>query len=78
MSDFVVLQQMIRDTASLPIVDNYARKAVTLTEPQHPNSMVTIAGLPDNVVVIKADAFVPPPLFSMIRWVNASVPISSS
>jgi hypothetical protein len=60
MSDFVILQEMIKDAATVPLVDKYDRKIVTLAEPQHTHSSVTIAGIPDDAVVIKADVFNPP------------------
>ena len=60
MSDIDILHQMIRDAAKIPVHDEYDRKTVELTEPQHPDSKATISGLPDNVIVIKADAFKSP------------------
>lgn len=60
MTDLDILSEMIKGSASLPLVDSYGRKTVTLSEPQHPSSVVTIAGLPDDTIVIKADIFTPP------------------
>lgn len=57
MSDIDILHQMVRDTAKIPVSDEYSRKKVVLKEPQQPKSLVTILGLPDDVIVIKADAF---------------------
>ena len=51
---------MIKNAAKLSLADNYGNKMVKLTEPQHPNSSVTIFGIPDNAVVIKVDAFKSP------------------
>lgn len=63
-SDFEVLQEMIKDTAKLDIIHDQRKKSgkkkIDLTEPQHPNSKVTISGLPDNVIAIKADSFKSP------------------
>lgn len=60
MSDFVILRQMIKENATVPLIDHYDRKMVTLTEPQQSNSAVTIAGMPEDAIVIKADVFGPP------------------
>jgi hypothetical protein len=60
MPDLAILHQMIKEGAKVPLVDNHGRKSVVLFEPQHPDSSVTIAGIPDNAIVIKADAFKAP------------------
>ncbi len=60
MPDIDILHKMIKDKAKVSLVDNYGKKKVKLTEPQHPNSSVTIFGLPENVIVIKVDAFKSP------------------
>jgi hypothetical protein len=51
---------MIKAAAKETLIDNYGKKHVILTEPQCPNSLVTIAGMPDEAIVIKADAFKSP------------------
>jgi len=61
MSDIVILKEMIMDTATVPLIDsdhNERRKRVILTETSA-NYSVPIYGMPepDNVIVIKADAF---------------------
>lgn len=60
MSDFAILHQMIKDAVKVSLVDNDGKKQVTLIEPQHANSSVTIVGMPDDTIVIKADAFKSP------------------
>ena len=60
MSDLKILHQMIKDNAKVPLVSGYGKHTVTLTEPRQPGSAVTIAGIPDNAIVIKADAFKSP------------------
>lgn len=60
MSDIDIFNKLITETAKVEVVDNYDKKKVILTEPQHPESSVTILGLPENVIVIKADAFKSP------------------
>lgn len=60
MSDLDILRQMIKDSVRLQPVDHHGNKMIDLTEPQHPNCSVTIFGLPDDTVVIKADAFSSP------------------
>jgi len=57
MTDIEILRQMIKDASKMPLVDNYSRNKVTLAEPQQANTSVTIFGVPDDAVVIKADAF---------------------
>lgn len=60
MPDLAILHQMIKDSAKVPLLDNHSKKSVVLSEPQHPDSSVMIAGMPDNAIVIKADAFKSP------------------
>lgn len=60
MPDINMLHELIKDTAKQALVDSYGKKQTILTEPQCPGVSVTISGLPDNVIVIKADAFVSP------------------
>lgn len=60
MPDLVILHQMIKDAAKLPLKGNNGKNQVTLTEPLQPELSVTIHGIPDNAIVIKADAFKSP------------------
>ncbi len=60
MPDLDILRQMIKDDAKISLSDNYGKWKVELTEPQHSDSSVCICGLPDDAVVIKADAFKSP------------------
>ncbi|MBI2779090.1 MAG: hypothetical protein HYX62_04810 [Gammaproteobacteria bacterium] len=60
MPDLAILHQMIKDGAKVPLLEKHGKKSVVLSEPQHPDSSVTIAGMPDNTIVIKADAFKSP------------------
>jgi hypothetical protein len=60
MSDLDILNQMIKEKAKATLEGNYNKKQVTLLEPQHPKSKVTIVGLPEQSIVIKADAFKSP------------------
>ncbi|MEI8174089.1 MAG: hypothetical protein WCH07_11500, partial [Deltaproteobacteria bacterium] len=57
MSDIGILEEMIKDAAKVSLTVAGNRRKVTLTEPQQPDSSVTIHGLPEEVIVIKADAF---------------------
>lgn len=59
-SDINVLQQMMRDAAKIASTEHYGKKQITLTEPQCSNSSVTISGLPNDVIIIKADSFKSP------------------
>jgi hypothetical protein len=60
MPDLAILHRMIKDGAKVPLIDTHGKKSVVLSEPQYPSSSVTIAGIPDNAIVIKADAFKSP------------------
>jgi len=64
MSDIAILREMINETAVISLEDDPQRydkknpkKQVTLTEPGPPSYSVTICNMPDNAIVIKADAF---------------------
>ncbi|MBS4068174.1 MAG: hypothetical protein KGZ62_06205 [Sulfurimonas sp.] len=59
MSDIAILDQMIKNSARIPVeVDAFTtKKFVKLTEPQEPTSVVTIHNVPDDAVVIKVDKF---------------------
>ncbi len=60
-SDIDILDKMIKETAKVKLGKNkYGKKQVTLVEPQQPSSSVTISGIPDKVIIIKADAFQSP------------------
>lgn len=60
MSDFKILREMIKENAMTPITEWNGRKSVTLAEPKQPDASVTISGLPEDAIVIKADAFAAP------------------
>jgi hypothetical protein len=57
MSDMKILSQMIKDTALVPLLNEYGKLLVKLCEPQAPDSSVTIRNLPADAIVIKVDAF---------------------
>ncbi len=61
-SDIGILKEMIKEDAKLAVSDHQprGRKQIDLNEPQCPKSSVTILGMPDDVIVIKADAFESP------------------
>ena len=63
MSDIAILKEMIKQSATVPLVeDSYGKKQVRLTEPALPNCFVTIRGMPndDQVIIIKVDDFTSP------------------
>lgn len=60
MSDMDILQQMIKNSTQLALTNEYGKKQITLIESQCPASLVNICGLPDDVIVIKADDFKSP------------------
>lgn len=58
-TDFEILQAMFKKTATVTIKSN----KVILTEPQHPDSKLTIVKLPEDTIILKADAFKSPDNF---------------
>jgi hypothetical protein len=60
MPDINIFRELIKDTAIQAGNDSYGKKQTMLTEPQCPGVSVTITGLPDNVIIIKADDFASP------------------
>jgi len=65
MSDIALLRDMIKDNVKMQIVnDKYdKKKQVILTETKGSEYSATINGMPDNAIVIKADAFKSPDTF---------------
>ncbi|MCI5164266.1 MAG: hypothetical protein D3917_20100 [Candidatus Electrothrix sp. AX5] len=57
MTDIELLDQMIKDEAKMVLEEKNGKLYVTLKEPQYPKGSVTIAGMPNNSIVIKADTF---------------------
>lgn len=57
MPDLEILSQMIKDTALVPLQNEFGKPLVKLCEPQAPDSSATIRNLPTDAVVIKVDAF---------------------
>ncbi|CAK8721039.1 Type I restriction enzyme R protein N terminus (HSDR_N) [Candidatus Electrothrix aarhusensis] len=57
MTDIELLDQMIKDEAKMVLEEKNGKLYVTLKEPQYPKGSVTIAGMPNNSIVIKADKF---------------------
>lgn len=55
-----VLSQMIHSDARLSLESRYSRPSIQLIEDSSSDSRVEIAGLPDNAIVIKIDAFSDP------------------
>jgi hypothetical protein len=61
MSDLEILREMIKDSARVEVAAGYDnKKQVVLTESQQADSSVIVFGLPEDTIVIKADAFVSP------------------
>jgi hypothetical protein len=60
MTDIELLDQMVKDEAKVVLEDRNGKQYVVLNEPQCPSGSVTIAGMPDNAIVIKADSFKAP------------------
>ncbi len=60
MPDIEILLEMIKDDARLGVVNCNGKNQVTLVEPQNDKGSVVVFGLPDDIVVIKADMFTSP------------------
>ncbi|OPY02295.1 MAG: hypothetical protein A4E61_01377 [Syntrophorhabdus sp. PtaB.Bin184] len=60
MPDLRILDQLIKPAARVPLTIERGRASVKLVESQMPNSCVTIAGLPADALVVKADKFQAP------------------
>ncbi len=57
MDDLDILRQMVKDSATVPLTEYYGKYKVDLTESKY---SVPVFGMPDNAIVIKADAFSAP------------------
>jgi hypothetical protein len=55
-----ILRQMIKSNALVETTNTYDHLSVRLEEPQQPNSVVKIKGLPEEVIIIKVDTFPAP------------------
>lgn len=60
MHDIQLLHAMIKDSAKLALEHHQDQNQVTLIEPQQTEVSVTIRGIPDDAIVIKADTFKSP------------------
>ncbi len=58
-SDIDILRSMIKNEMQVSLTTNYGKKQVVLIEPQEKSVSVIIKGVPDNIIVIKADGFNP-------------------
>jgi|CXWL01.1.fsa_nt_gi hypothetical protein len=59
MSDIQILDEMVSQNAKLAVETANGKNKVVLIEPQD-NLSVTLSGLPDNAIILKADAFKSP------------------
>ncbi|MBF0408761.1 MAG: hypothetical protein HQM10_15545 [Candidatus Riflebacteria bacterium] len=57
MTDLEILHQMINHSAKVSPEKQAGKQKVDLVEPSYPTSKATIFGLPDDVIIIKSDAF---------------------
>ncbi len=60
MTDTEILCQMIKDTARVPLQNDYGKPFVELAESKALDSSATIHNVPSDVIVIKVDAFQSP------------------
>jgi hypothetical protein len=58
--DAEILVQLIKPSATVPLEEVYGKFVLTLREPQAPDSVVTVRGVPADTVAIKVDAFSTP------------------
>jgi len=58
--DLMILEQMIKDNAKVPLIDSYGKKQVILKETQGINYEVTILDIPEQTLVIQSDLFEAP------------------
>ncbi len=67
MGDFTILRALLKESATLPLVEHYGKQKLELIEPME-NYMVTIANVPADTIAIKIDKFpTPDALFSCSR-----------
>lgn len=60
MSDLEILNQLIKHSARIPLQLKDEKYMVVLTEPDAPDSTVTICGIPQDSIIIKVDEFKSP------------------
>lgn len=61
--DLNILDEMIQDSAKVPLTTSYNKNKVILTENRGVNYQVTIKNIPKNTLVIDSDRFSAPKLF---------------
>jgi hypothetical protein len=59
MPDIEILNQILRDSAKVKLENRNGTNQVKLDEPQN-DTTVTVSGVPDNSIIVKADAFKSP------------------
>ena len=74
MPDIQILKEMIREDATVATAVEYERNFIELHEPQAAHPPVRISGLPDNVIIVKADLFRAHHTFFPGKKANASWP----
>ncbi len=57
MTEFEILNQLIKDAAKILPINENGKVSVTLNEPQTQDSSVVIVGIPPDAVIIKVDVF---------------------
>jgi hypothetical protein len=60
MDDLQILRELLREDVQLTLDRHYNRYKLRLDEPQQSEVIVEIHNVPENCLVIKGDAFVPP------------------
>ena len=58
--DAEILAELIKPAATVPLAEEYGKPVLTLREPQAPDSVVTVRGVPADTVAIKVDVFTAP------------------
>ena len=60
MTEFEILNQLIKDAAKILPINENGKVSVTLNEPQTQDSSVVIVGIPPDAMIIKVDVFQSP------------------
>ena len=60
MTDIEILTELIQQSATISLSEEYGKLIVKLDEPSSPDSSITIRDLPPHTLVIKVDVFTAP------------------
>jgi tRNA G26 N,N-dimethylase Trm1 len=72
MTEFEILNQLIKDAAKILPLNENGKVSVTLNEPQTQDSSVVIVGIPQDAMIIKVDVFQSRMPYFSVRKVSAN------